>query len=155
MWWARTLATAFLVGAFEEKCSTLTVGSFYTLKVHFFVQLELRMSKPYWKRQNLVQNKTNVQKLENILRIPFGYLDVFNLDFFGTMRLFFRKFFDYTKGSYVFPSFFCNFAIEWMLKYLKGSPLYIFGAVTQILNFCFFFFEIFLMSPKSPLARGA
>ena len=35
-----------------------------------FVQLELRMSKTYWKRQNLVQNETDVQNFENVLIIP-------------------------------------------------------------------------------------
>ena len=62
----------FLAGVFEEKCPTLTVGSFLATygPLFSFVQLELRMSKTYWKRQNLILNKTGVQKLENILRIP-------------------------------------------------------------------------------------
>ena len=65
------LFLSFLVGAFEEKCPTLTVRSFFIrTKSTFclFVQLEQRMSKTYWKRrQNLVQNKTDVHNLEEII----------------------------------------------------------------------------------------
>ena len=72
------------------------------------MQPELRMSKTYWKRQNPVQNKSDVQNLENLLWIPFGYLGDFYWDFFA-LGDFFLQFFDYTKGSsFNFFLKFCN-----------------------------------------------
>ena len=75
----------FLFGDFEEKCPTLTVGSFLDALGPLFCsfaqqQLELRTSKTYSKRQKLVQNKNiDVQNLENIIMIP---LWCFSLWFF-------------------------------------------------------------------------
>ena len=52
-----------------------------------FVQLELRMSKTYWIRQNLVQNKTDVQNLENIRRILVFLTSIFSAlwDFYSKL----------------------------------------------------------------------
>ena len=78
------------------------------------------------------KNKTDVQNLENILRIPFGYLGVFHLDFFGTTRLFW-KFLDCTKECPL--HLFRHFATEWMLKNPKGSPVLHFSALWHCTNF--------------------
>ena len=79
------LKNIFQVGAYEEKCPTLTVdllahGPFF---VHLFDNLNYGCPKHARKRQNLVQNKTDVQNLENIIRIPFGSLGVFILEIFS------------------------------------------------------------------------
>ena len=103
-----------------------------TYAVHgLFVQPELRMSKTCSKRrQNLVQNKTDV---ENILRIPFGNLGVFKLKFFGTMSL---------KNFLIAPfNFSCTFQFSF------NSTFTFFGAMTLFKIF-FFVFENFSMSPK-------
>ena len=71
----------------------------------------------------------------------FGYLGVFKLDFFGTMRLFW-KFLDCIKGS---PRhLFRYFATDWILKNLPGSPSTFFGTVTL------FKYLIFNVSKGSP-----
>ena len=81
-------------------CFLLT--TYLTLKgplICSFVQLELRISKTYWILQNLVQNKTDVQNLENILGIPPLAIFVFLTSIFlGTLRLLFENFLNASKG---------------------------------------------------------
>ena len=110
---------SFLFGDFEEK----TVGSFFRLRqVHVFVHLfnnnNLNYGRPKHTRNARTSSKTKNRRPEprKHTKDPFGYLGVFHLDFFGTMRLF-RKFLDSTKGS---PF---KFVTEWMLIKPKGSPL--------------------------------
>ena len=57
------------------------------------VQLELRMSKRDWLRQNPIQNKTDVSNLENILKDPPLTVLVFSIYIvLGTMKLFPKTF---------------------------------------------------------------
>ena len=96
-------------------------------------QLELRMFKTYSKRQNFVQNKkpkTDVQNLENILRIPFGYLGVLHLDLFQT----FLKIFG------LYPSFFLIICNKRNVKKSQMPPFTFFGTVRlfKIIMFDFF-----------------
>ena len=63
--------------------------------------------------------------------------------FFGTVRLlkilFFKFFFEnFSKSPMGSPSFFWNFATEWLLKNLKGPPFTVFGIVRnfRMNNFC-------------------
>ena len=67
--------------------------------------------------------------------------------FFGTARLFFRKFFP----QRVPPSIFCCFATEWMLENPKGSPLSVFFG-TEIFseNKNFSFFNFLMFCDKTP-----
>ena len=79
------------------------------------------------------RNKTDVQNLENILRIPLSILVSFTSIFFGTMRLF-QKFLDCTKG---FPfNCFSYFATNWSFKKPKGfrSPFYNFKKTLRFLS---------------------
>ena len=89
------------------------------------------------------RNKTDVQNLENILRMPFRLSwCFFHLDFFSNIRRF-EKFWIAPKG----PTFdlFRYFATEWMLKNLNGT-------VTLFKNIIFLtFFQKFLVSPKGYL----
>ena len=90
-----TVAVAsFLVGVFEENARILqclvffrqfnAIGPLFSSFVQHH-QLELRTSKTYSKRQNLVQNKNiDVQNLKNV-----GPPLVFSIwIFFGTIQLF-------------------------------------------------------------------
>ena len=105
----------FLVDVFEENTRLLQWLVFFRqfnaigpLSCSFVQhhQLELRTSKTYSKRQNLVENKNiDVQNLENI-GCPFG---VFHSDFFGT-----HFFLDFTKGSPL--RLFRYFATQWISK---------------------------------------
>ena len=110
----------------------MTLSSFFadlTLKGPLFcsfVQLELRMSKTYWIRQNIVQNKTDVQNLENIRRILAFLASIF----FQHYETFIRKFFDYTK---VPPSFFEILEQNGCSKIQKG-PLLHFSALLDFSN---------------------
>ena len=62
----------------------------------------------------------------------FGYLGVLNLDFFGTMRLFFKNFFDCTKGSlFIFLKFLEH---NRCLKIPKGPPFQIFRHYETVQN---------------------
>ena len=117
---------------FRRKCATLTVDSFFrqfnAISPLFcsFVQhhqLELRTSKTYSKRQNLVQNKNiDVQNLGNIGCPPLVF---FTRIFFGTMRLF-LKFFGFHQMVSSPLRLFRYFATQWISKNPKGSPCYIF-----------------------------
>ena len=92
----------FLDGAFREKeAPTLTMCSFFRhvkstflfieFVVEFIFQPELRIFKTYSKRQNLFRNKTDIQNLENILRVPTLAIFVFLTQIlFSTMRLFWK-----------------------------------------------------------------
>ena len=91
------------------------------------------MSKTYWRRQNLVQNKTDVHNLEKILRIAFWLSWCFQLGFFRYLRL--RKIFNCSKG---FPSISWFFATKWILINFKGFPLYIFWPLWDCPKFSFF-----------------
>ena len=100
-----TVTSFFLVGAFEEKCPTLTVGSFLDayapLFCSFVQQIDVRILKTYSNRQNFVQNKKQNRRPEprkHTKESPFDYLGVFHLDF-SALWDFFRKFLDSTKGS--------------------------------------------------------
>ena len=76
-----------LVGAFEEKCPTLTVGSFF----YSFNNNNLNYGRSKHTRNVKSSSKTkkHVQNLENILRIlPLAILAFFTRNFFGTTRLF-------------------------------------------------------------------
>ena len=69
----------------------------------------------------------------------FGYLGVFNLDFFRHYETFFRKFFDCTKGS---PSvFFDIWEHNGRLKISKGPPCQIFRHYETVQN-CHFSSDI-------------
>ena len=120
----------FLVGVFEENARLLqwlVFRQFNAIDPLFcsFVQhhqLELRTSKTYSKRQNLVQNKNiDVQNLE---KHPFG---VFHSDFFSALCDFFLPSLDSTKGSPL--RLFRYFATQWMSKKAKRVPLLHFSAL--------------------------
>ena len=133
-----------LVGVFEENARLLQWRVFFrqfnAIGPLFcsFVQhhkLELRTSKTYSKRQNLVQNRNiDVQNLEH-RNPPFG---VFHSDFFCTIRLFFKLFFGFhQRVSPSFVSIFCN-AMD--VKKSQRVPLLHFSALwhcskISILNF--------------------
>ena len=113
-----------------------------TRSVHFFVQLELRTSKTYSKRQNRVQNKNmDVQNLENI-GPPFG---VFHSDFFGTLRLFLKYFRFHQRVSPSFVSIFCN---TMDVKNPQRVHFYIFRHCNTVQNLILKFFRILKKSPK-------
>ena len=82
---------------------------------------------------------------------PPYYLGVFNLHyFFGTMRLFFRKFFYYTKETPF--NCFNNLQQDRCQKIPKRPPFYIFRHCDTVQKFHFFiFFRKVLMSPEAPL----
>ena len=84
------------------------------------VQNILEMSETHPKQKN------DVQSLENILRISFGYLGVFHLVFSALWDFFSKNFWIAPKG----PPF--NLATEWMLKKPKGSPFHNFKNVTLL-----------------------
>ena len=62
-----------------------------------FVQLELCMSKTYWIRQNLVQNKTDVHTKDP----PLAILVFLTCFFFRHYETFFRKFFDFFQFAFI------------------------------------------------------
>ena len=108
----------------------------------------------YSKLQSHVQskkNKTNVQDFDNILKIPFGYLGVFNLDFFRPYETFFRKFFGCNKGSRFNFLILCN---RMNVNKSQRPPFSnIFRHYETIQNYQFWFFsKYFCMSPKGPLS---
>ena len=98
---------------------------FYKRKVHFFVHLFNILnygSSKHSKPQILAKtkrNKTDVQNLENTLRIPLSS----PFTFFGTMRLFFEIFWIAPKGPLSFVSKFCN---TMNVKKSQSIPFYIF-----------------------------
>ena len=89
-----------------------------------FVQFELRTSKTYWIRQNFAQSQTDVQNLENILRILFWLSWFFNLNFLALWE--FSGFFYCSKWSPPLQ-FFWYFATKWMLLNPKKYPLLLFS----------------------------
>ena len=102
----------FLVGVFEENARLLqwlvffsqfnAIGPLFCSFVQHH-QLELRTSKTYSKRQNLVQNKNiDVQNLENIGS------DVFHSDFFRHYAIFLKFCGFHQRASPSFVSIFCN-----------------------------------------------
>ena len=98
--------------------------------------------------QNIVQNKTDVQNLENILRItPLAILVFFSLGFFSALRLSCENF---CIAPRVPLHLFQNFATEWTVKNSK-APFTFFGTVTQFKNLIFFrnFFSVSKGSPFS------
>ena len=113
-------------------------------------QLELRTSKTYSKRQNLVQNNNiDVQNLKNILRIP---LWCYSIGFFRHCATCFGL---CTKGSSL--RLFRYFATQWMSKNPKGPPFTFFGTLTQFKNLIYFFRKrffrkFFFKSPRVPPA---
>ena len=135
---------------FRIKCTTLTVASFFrqfnSIGPLFcsFVQhqLELRTSKTYSKRQNIVQNKNiDVQNLENI-----GPPWCFSLGFFSALCYFgFHQ-----RVSPLFVSIFCN---TMGVKKSQRVPLFtFFGSVTLFKSLILNFFPEFLKNLKgSPL----
>ena len=144
---------AFLVGAFEEKCPTLTVGSFSHAKVNFFVNLFNNLnyeSSKHPKPQNLVKtkkNKTDVQNLENTLRIPLSQTPP-PPTFFGTMQLFFEIFWIAAKSPFICFDILQHNACQ---KITKGPSCYIFRHCDIVQKCHFQFFGNFLKSPKGPL----
>ena len=122
----------FLVGSFYQNESNYYSGKFFSRQFSAigplfcsFVQhhqLELRTSKTYSKRQNLVQNKNiDVQNLENIgPPPPFG---VFHSDFFRHYATFMNFFVFHKRVSPSFVSIFCT---TMDVKKSQRVPLYIF-----------------------------
>ena len=107
-------------------CPTLTVGSFfYSRKVHFFVHLFSLTKHTANLRTSSKIIKPTSRTLKTTKDPHFGYLGVFNLDFFGTMRLCFLKFFDCTKGSPL--QFFNILEHNRCLKIPRGPPFRFFG----------------------------
>ena len=136
---------------FRIKCTTLKVASFFRQfnaigpLFSSFVQhhqLELRTSKTYLKRHNLVQNKNiDVQNFENIG----SPLVVFHSDFFGTMRPFWT-FLDSTKPLRLFRYFVMD------VKQPQRVPLFtFFGTVTLLKSLILNFFSEILKSLKGPI----
>ena len=121
---------------FRRKCATLTVDSFFrqfnAISPLFcsFVQhhqLELRTSKTYSKRQNLVQNKNiDVQNLGNIGCPPPPWC--FSLGFFSAQCDFFEVFWIPPNGL-VSPSFVSIFCNTMDLKKSQRVPLLHFSAL--------------------------
>ena len=123
--------TLFLVGAFEENARLSqwlvfsrqfnAIGPLFCSFVQH-QQLELRTSKTYSKRQNLVQKKNiDVHNLENIG----SALGVFHSDFFR--HYFFFDFFGFHQR--VSPSFVPILCNTMDVKNPKGSPLLHFSAL--------------------------
>ena len=115
-----------------------------TRSVHFFQhhQLQLRTSKTYSKRQNLVQNKNiDVQNLENIGSL-FG---VFHSDFFRHYATF-ENFWIPPKGL----PFVCSNILQHngCQKIPKGPPSTFFGTDSVQKSHFQIFFGNFLKSPK-------
>ena len=148
-----TRSSQFLVGVFEENARLSQWLVFFSsvqrdwfteqLQWHFLQlhQLELRTSKTYSKRQNLVQNKNiDVQNLENI-----GTLVFFTRMFFGTM--FFGTFFLFFFGFYqrISPSFVSIFFNTMDAKKSQRVPFLHFSALWNCskISFLQYFLEIF------------
>ena len=127
---------SFLVGAFsfKEKSPSVTMASFFSF---FFVRPQ-SSSRMYHFLQKLISSLRPSSTNANLLqRAPFRFLPFLrNLQnrktpkgppfqfFFGTVRIFFRKFLMSQKSPPF--GFFCYFATESMLMNPKGSPLFIF-----------------------------
>ena len=109
-------------------------------------QLELRTSKTYSKRQNLVQNKNiDVQNLENIGSL----LRCFSVGFFWHYATFFEVFWISPKGL----PFVCVDILQHngCQKSQRGPPFTFFGTVTLFKNLILkFFIGNFLKSLKGP-----
>ena len=105
-----------------------------------FVQLGQNIpetSEPHPKLQNRRPEPRKQTKHPN-----FGCLGVFNLDFFGTVRLF--QFFLPSMGP-IFKIFFNILQQTKMPKSPKGLPFYVFRHYENVQNsqfFCFFFAKI-------------
>ena len=129
----------FSVGAFGEKCPTLTVGSFIRRVRSTFLficsttfvlqQLELQRFQAL-EAQNLVHNKTDVQNLENIqhTKDPPLVIFVFSLkNSFQHYKTFFANFWIAPKC----PAFTCcdilqqNGCSKFLLMYPKGPPSFL------------------------------
>ena len=119
----------FLVGAFREKCPTLSVGKFLVFSIHVrsifcsFVQFELRMPKQHRRPEPQKHSKDP----------NFVYLVVFNKPrLFRHYETFFEKFL-----NSIFLIF-CNRMVVKKSQYVP--PFTSFGTVTpfKILNFRFF-----------------
>ena len=129
----------FLVGVFEENARLLQLLVFFrqfnAIGPLFcsFVQhheLELRTSKTYSTRQNLVQNKNiDVQNLENLGCPPLMF---FTRIFFGTLRLFFEVFWIPPKGLPLVC--FDILQHNGSQKIPKGPPFTFSGTVTVFKN---------------------
>ena len=140
----------FLLGVFEENCSTPTVGRFFRRvrsTVLFIcsttwtteVQNTLNLRTP----SKTKRNKTDVQNLENIQGCSLWPSSCFSLRFFLELWDFFWNFLDCTKRS---PLHLVRyFATEWILKNQKGSSFYIFRHcdTVQKSHFLIFFSEFF------------
>ena len=135
----------FLIGVFEENARLLQWLVFFRqfnaigpLLCSFVQhQLELRTSKTYSKRQNLVQNKN--------IDVRFG---VFRSDLFRHYATFFNFFVLHQRVSPSFVSIFCNTR---MSKNSKGPPFTFFGPVTLFNNHFLRFFQNFCLQ-KVPLS---
>ena len=137
---------------FRRKCTTHTVASFVrqfnTIGPLFcsFVQhhqLELRTSKTYSKRQNLIQNKNiDVQNLENIG----SPLWCFSLGFFSAVRLLLKLFGFHQRVSPSFLKIFCN-TMD-VKKSQRVTPFTNFGTVTLFKNLDFKIFSNFFNVSK-------
>ena len=111
------------------------------------------MSKAYWKRQNLVQIKTDVQNLETILRIQ---TLVFNLDFFRNYETFSKVFLLHQRVPFIFLKFCNRMDVKKSQRVLDIFRAFYIFRVFCIFRHCdtvqnsqfSFFFENFLMSPK-------
>ena len=108
---------------------------FYSFVQHH--QLELRTSKRYSKRQNLVQNKNiDVQNLKNI-----GLLVFFTRIFFGTLHFFLKFSGFHQRVSPSFVQIFCN-TMD-VKKSQRVPPLTFFDTVTLFKNLILIFFQNF------------
>ena len=109
-------------------------------------QLELRTSKTYSKRQNLVQNKNiDVQILKNIG----SCLWCFSLGFFSALCDVFEIFGFHQRVSPSFVSIFCN-TMD-VKRSQRVPPFTFFGTVTLLKNVIFNFFGTFKNLSRAPV----
>ena len=139
---------------FRRKCTTLTVAKVSSVQRDrstfcSFVQhhLELRTSKIYSKRQNLVQNKNiDVQNLENIG----SFLWCFSLGLFPGLCDFFWNCLDSAKGSPL-CFFFDILQHNGCQKIPKRPPFYILWHCDTVLkSHLGIFSEFFKNPPRFP-----
>ena len=133
----------FLVTAFEEKCSTLTLGSFlyaYKRSTFLFIcSINYYGCSKHLRRQNIVgkKNKTDIQNLENILRIT-----KVSRRSNSAPRGFFRKIYYYNPSLLVY----CNTVDVKKSQRCPPSP----HCDCSELSFFVFFRKLFNVSKWSP-----